>query len=352
MTVPATDPGPAARTGPDGGGTRRRRSWWRRAFYLASALLLGWAAAAVPLPYVEYLPGQPTPIEPLIDLEGVDTTDLRGETALLTVLLRQQPTLPALRAWLDDDRRLLEVQRVFPPGQDRQEFFRAERERFGRQFELAAAVGAAAAGVETELVTEVVILHVLEGAPADGRLRPGDVVVAVDGEPIVAAEELQAEARARDFGDELVLTVRRDGGRVETPVELGRVAGSEFPALGVHVQTAVDAIQLPFDVRLADGTRIGGPSAGLMVALTTYDLLSDEDLLDGRVVVGTGSIDADGRVGPVGGVPEKMVAAAEYGADVALVPALQLEEALTRAPDGLEVVGVATLDDAIEALRR
>jgi Lon-like protease len=331
--------------------TPRRRSWWRVAFYVASAALLGWASMAVPLPYVEYVPGTPASIEPLLHLEGVETTPLDGETALLTVLLRQQPTVPAMRAWLDDDRRLLEVQRVFPPGTDRQEFFRAERERFGRQFELAAAVGAEAAGFETELVTEVVILDVLEGAPAAGRLQPGDVVLAVEGSPIVAAEELQAQARARTFGDTLDLRVRRGGEEVEVTVELGRVAGSEFPALGVHVQTAVDRVQLPFEVRLADGTRIGGPSAGMMVALTTYDLLSDEDLLAGRTVVGTGSIDADGRIGPVGGVPEKMVAAAAYGADVALVPALQLDEALSRAPDGLRVIGVATLDEALRALR-
>jgi Lon-like protease len=329
----------------------RRRSWWRTAFYVASAALLGWAALAVPLPYVEYLPGTPASIEPLLELEGIETTPLEGETALLTVLLRQQPTLPALRAWLDDDRRLIGAQQVFPAGTDRDEYFRAERERFSRQFELAAAVGAEAAGLETDLVTEVVVLELLPGSPADGRLQVGDVVLAVDGEPIVAAEELQARARAGAVGDLLGLTVRRDGQRVGVTVELGRIAESEFPAIGIGVQTAVDRVELPFELQLANGTRIGGPSAGMMVAVTTYDLLSDEDLLAGRTVVGTGTVDADGRVGPVGGVPEKMLAAHAYGADLVLVPALQLDEALGRAPEGLEVVGVSTLQEALDAIR-
>jgi Lon-like protease len=329
----------------------RRRSWWRTAFYAASAALLGWAAMAVPLPFVEYLPGTPASIEPLLELEGIETTPLEGETALLTVLLRQQPPLPALRAWLDDDRRLISAQRIFPAGTDRDAYFRAERERFSRQFELAAAVGAEAAGLETELVTEVVILEVLPGSPADGRLEPGDVVLAVDAEPIVAAEELQAQARAGEVGDLLGLTVRRDGRRVGVTIELGRIEGSEFPAIGVAVQTAVDRVDLPFTLRLADGTRIGGPSAGMMVAVTTYDLLSEEDLLRGRIVVGTGTVDADGRVGPVGGVPEKMLAADAYGADLVLVPALQLDEALGLAPEGLEVVGVGTLQEALDAIR-
>jgi Lon-like protease len=67
--------------------------------------------------------------------------------------------------------------------------------------------------------------------------------------------------------------------------------------------------------------------------------------------MGTGSLDADGQVGPVGGVPEKMRAAAAQGADLVLVPAVLLEDALAAAPDDLEVVGVETFEDALEALR-
>jgi Lon-like protease len=88
-----------------------------------------------------------------------------------------------------------------------------------------------------------------------------------------------------------------------------------------------------------------------MTALTIYDLLAEEDLVAGRDVHGTGSIGVSGRVGAVGGVPEKVRAAAAAGADLVLVPAAQLEEAERAAPEDVAVVGVATLDDAIEALR-
>jgi hypothetical protein len=209
--------------------TPRRRSWWRVAFYAASAALLGWASMAVPLPYVEYVPGTPAAIEPLLELEGVETTPLEGETALLTVLLRQQPTVPAMRAWLDDDRRLLEVQRVFPPGTDRQEFFRAERERFGRQFELAAAVGCRGRRLRDRARHRGGDPRRPRGRPRRRPAPAGDVVLAVDGSPIVAAEELQARARARTFGDTLDLLVRRDGEEVEVTVELGASRGRSSP---------------------------------------------------------------------------------------------------------------------------
>jgi Lon-like protease len=311
-----------------------------------------WAALVVPTPYVEFVPNDPTPIEPLIVIEGVDTTALDGETALLTVFLRQQPFLPALRATLDDQRQLRPVGEVFRPGEDRDERTAAERERFAHQFDVAAAVGAGAAGVEVQLVTEVVVVEVLPGGPADGVLAAGDSVLAVDGVPIDQAEELQEATRTADPGDALTLTVRHAGQEREETLVLADVDGTGRGRLGVAIETAATELRLPFEVALAEGTRIGGPSAGLMVALTVYDLLSEEDLLSGRVVVGTGSITADGQVGAVGGVAEKAIAAGEYGADVMLVPMSQLEQARSTAPEGLRVIGVETFEDALVALRR
>lgn len=328
-----------------------RRPSWRAVFYLVTVAIVLWAAVLVPLPYVEYLPGSPSEIEPLIEIDGVETTELSGRTALLTVLLRQQPALPALRAVLSDQRRLLDLRTVFPPDVDRDDYFAREREIFGRQFDVAAVIGAEAAGFEAEILSEPVVVSVLAGSPAEGVLEPGDVIVEVDGRPVVAAEEIQARTRAGRVGEELPLRVRRADELVATSVTLGELPGVDHPGIGITIETAVYDIELPFEVGLTEGTRIGGPSAGMMTAVTVYDLLAEEDLLAGRVVVGTGTVDADGRVGPVGGVPEKMLAAAAYGAEVVLVPATQLEQAMTTAPPELTVIGVETVDDAIAALR-
>jgi Lon-like protease len=324
---------------------------WRSSFYAGSAAILAWSSLVVPLPFIEQVPGRPTPIPPLIQIEGVETTELIGETSLLTVLLRQQPTLPALGALLDGDRDLLRVDGVYPPGVDRQEYLTAERERFGRQFEVAAAVGAEAAGVEIELITEAVVVTVIFGSPAEGVLTPGDAVVAVDGTPIASGEELQAITRASEPGDRITLSVRHEGELRDVEVTLEEVGEDGQARLGVGIETAVDELRLPFDVQLARETRIGGPSAGMMVGITVYDLLAEEDLLSGRNVMGTGTLAGDGTVGPVGGVPQKMLAAADAGADIVLVPSLQLEEALAAAPEGLDVIGVADLAEALAVLR-
>jgi Lon-like protease len=349
-------PGLDTGTPPLGGdtGLRRRRrgpSLWRAAFYAASAAVIAWASLVVPLPFIEHVPSEPTEISPLIEIEGVEVTELRGSTAMLTVLLRQQPTVPAIGALLAEHRRLVPIGEVFPPDVDREERLERERERFGRQFEVAAAVGAQAAGYDAELATEATVVDVMPGLPADGRLAPGDAILAVDGDPIIAAEELQVRAREGEIGQVLTLTVRRAGRELTIEVPLGETPELDHPIMGILVETAVDELRLPFELRLAEGVRIGGPSAGLLIAITVYDLLAEEDLLRGRIVMGTGTVDADGRVGTVGGVPEKVLAAARHDADLVLVPEFQLEDALTTAPDDLEVHGVETFEDALEVLR-
>ena len=92
---------------------------------------------------------------------------------------------------------------------------------------------------------------------------------------------------------------------------------SAKPLVGVRMINS-----FPFDVQISSG-EIGGPSAGLMWALGLYDLLTPGDLTGGRTIAGTGQIALDGTVIPIGGIEEKLTAAADAGATVFLVPAGQ-----------------------------
>ncbi len=322
----------------------------RAAIYGASAALVAWAGLVVPFPFVEYVPGPITDLPALVVIEGVETGEISGQTSMLTVTLRQQPAVQSLRAALDGDRDLHRVEQIYPPDLEREEYLELQRDRFGRQFEIAAAVGAQAAGYETELRTEVVVVDVAPNSPAEDILQIGDVVLSVDGTGTVASEDLQNMVRSREVGDEVALEIRRNDTAEIVHVRLGPTPDADFPRLGVAIQTAVDELVLPFEVRLAQETRIGGPSAGLMFGLTVYDMLADEDLVAGRVIAGTGSLDADGTVGPVGGVAEKVRAAIEYGADIVLVPEFQVDQAASAGGD-ITVIGVASFDEALEALR-
>ncbi|GAB2932895.1 S16 family serine protease [Streptomyces mayteni] len=100
---------------------------------------------------------------------------------------------------------------------------------------------------------------------------------------------------------------------------------------------------------------VGGPSAGLLFSLGVVDLLAGDgrggDLTGGQVIAGTGTIEADGTVGPVGGVPLKTRAAARDGATVFLVPRDECSDAQSDLPDGLRLIPVTTLGGAVDDLR-
>ncbi|MFG2477101.1 S16 family serine protease [Streptomyces fagopyri] len=104
-------------------------------------------------------------------------------------------------------------------------------------------------------------------------------------------------------------------------------------------------------LKLAD---VGGPSAGLLFTLGIIDKLDGDgsggDLTGGRTVAGTGTIDADGKVGAVGGVALKTQAARRDGATVFLVPRAECSDAKAELPKGLRLVAVTTLKGAVDAL--
>ena len=166
----------------------------------ASIAIVAVAALTVPMPFVEYRPGGATPIEPLVTIDGADTTALDGETALLTVRLTRPSSVQLVTARLDPDRQLLPTARIYPQGVDRQVYLARERERFDRQFDVAAAVGAAAAGIPLEIVTAVVILEVDTNGPAAGLLAPADVVLSGDGEAVTCGAALAERGRNSPAG--------------------------------------------------------------------------------------------------------------------------------------------------------
>jgi PDZ domain-containing protein len=116
-----------------------------------------------------------------------------------------------------------------------------------------------------------------------------------------------------------------------------------------HLNREDDDIEVA--LKLAD---VGGPSAGLLFSLGIVDKLNGDgsggDLTGGRVIAGTGTIDADGTVGAVGGVPLKTQAAKRDGATVFLVPKDECSDARTELPEGLRLIPVTTLKGAVDAL--
>jgi PDZ domain-containing protein len=141
------------------------------------------------------------------------------------------------------------------------------------------------------------------------------------------------------------VTVLRDGEELTRSVPTQVGAGGRT-VVGIF---PTDSYELPFTIDIGID-RVGGPSAGLLLALGIVDKLTPGALTGGAHIAGTGTIDGDGTVGRIGGIEQKVVAAQEVGATVFLVPADNCAEAVGAAPKGLQLVRVNTLEDALDAL--
>jgi PDZ domain-containing protein len=311
--------------------------------------LVVWAAAVVPMPFYEVQPGSARPTEALVSISAA-TGEVRGDLSLLTT--RQVTPNVAETAWiaLHPERSLQPAEERAPADIDLDRYFDIQRQAFETSFLTAVAVAAEEAGYDIELRTRTVIAQVMPDGPSDGLLRAGDTITAVDGTPVESAVEVIDVLGRSDEERPVTVEVERDGEPVTVTVELRQLPRVDRPVLGIIVETITLEPDLPFEAEL-DRQGIVGPSAGLMLALTTADLLLEEDLAAGRVIAGTGTITADGTVGQVSGVPQKTTAALEAGADVLLVPVEQVAEASAAAEAGIEVVGVRTFQDALAALR-
>lgn len=199
--------------------------------------------------------------------------------------------------------------------------------------------------------TGVAFESVVDDGPANDILVPGDVIVAIDGAPVPNVSTLLELLSAKVPGEVGVVTVENidDGVTRDEEIVWGVNEEREGGFIGIaNVVPRQEELPLPFDIEIDSGT-IGGPSAGLAFTLTIIDLLTEGELTGGQNVAVTGTIQAGGAVGNVGGVGQKAAAAHEAGAVAFIVPEASVEVAEPHARD-MPIIGVSTLDEALDAL--
>jgi PDZ domain-containing protein len=210
------------------------------------------------------------------------------------------------------------------------------------------------AGYDPELVPGPVQIGELLDAPSADQLEVGDTVTAVDGRTIDTIDDLTAALADKRPGDTVSITVDREGaGEVDLDIELMESPSEPGKAIIGFIPFDTTSVRLPFEIAFDTG-QIGGPSAGLAFTLTLLDELTAGDLLGGEDVAVTGTIDIDGTVGAIGGLPQKVSAVRQAGIDYFLVPDgnPEMDTALEVAGDDVELIPVASVDEALAALQR
>jgi PDZ domain-containing protein len=318
--------------------------------WAAVTLIMFLAAGLLYTPPVAVIaPGESLDISHDFEIAGVPTHPVSGRYLLTSVRLEQPNGLELLAALVRSDRDVVPLGEVVPPGVDPGQAVRQQQAVFKESQQLAAAAAARAAGLPVEVGgSGARVEGVLRASPATGALRPGDVIVAVDGEQIRSVSDFRDAVRSSPPGTPFRLTVERRGQAQDVPVRSARLPLLDNGVgIGVALSTRDATIRLPFNVQFKNRS-IGGPSAGLAYALAITDALDPTDDAHGRSIAATGTINPDGQVGPVGGVAEKAIAARHAGAGVLLVPS---EEVRDVTAGGLQVRGVSSLMQALQMLR-
>jgi PDZ domain-containing protein len=298
-------------------------------------------------------PGFTASVEPMVQLPSQYRHSSTG-SLILTTVIPQAPILAGEWAYahLDHSIRLVPQTQIVPSDKTAQSVSRENYQMLQDSETTAVIVGLRLAEYPVTINNDgVSIVSILPSSPAVAVLQPDDVITGVNNNPVISPADLTKQLESVTPGSTLNLTIERHGHIMDVSVPTMEPLEAGGPVrIGISIVQHYSGFSLPFPVEIVPQKVNGGPSAGLMFTLGVYDLITGQDLTGGRKIAGTGTIDLEGNVGPIGGVQQKVVAAERAGAEYFLSPAENYPDALAMATH-ITVIKVATAQDAINFLR-
>ena len=292
-----------------------------------------------------FLPDPARPVEPLVHVEGEHDRPGSGGIYMVDIIVRKASLLEKFFPGIHDGATLVPAD-VYNP-QNLPE--RIQRQQGLAEMSSSQRIAAAVALRElgyTVTPDGVVVSAVDVGAPADGVLKPDDVIVSANGDDVKTPEDLSKVMSNVKPGETVTLGIDRGGD--EQTVRVGTKASDDNPPRALMGILIEPKLELPVGITIDTG-QIGGPSAGLAFALDIVDELGPTDIDHGEKVVATGELALDGSVHEIGGIKQKTFGARSADADVFLVPDDNAAGARKYA-DGLRIIPVSNLDEALHAL--
>lgn len=287
---------------------------------------------------------------PLISVNDAETYPTDGSLDLLTVQVvgnreRRPSWFELAMTWFDPSRAAVPIDQIFPPGQTAEQ--RDQQNAVLMTDSQQEAKAAAFREMGYDVPEHLEVHEVTPDSASQGILEPGDIVRAVDGSAVTDVQQVR-DAAAAGEGAPITLSIERAGVAQDVSIAPRRseVDGQTQWLIGISLMAA---FEVPFDVTI-QLNNVGGPSAGMMFALGIIDKMTPDPLTGGHRIAGTGTIDADGEVGPIGGIRQKLYGARDAGAEYFLSPSSNCNEVVGHVPTGLRVFSVATLEDSLTAL--
>lgn len=326
-----------------------------------NALLIGIVLAMlgtfIQLPYYVTKPGMATELEPIIDVEN--GFEEEGEFLLTTIRMGKANVFSYAWANIAKYHEILPINHVRRENESDEEYSNRQMYYMEDSQESAITVAYRYADKPVTLKNNgIYIMGIVEGMPAKNELKPGDRIFAVDGIQIEEHTQFMDYVGDKKEGEVIEISIVRNGEEKSVSVAL-----APFPTnpdkigIGIELITDIEVVTDP-SIKI-DTEKIGGPSAGLMFTLEIYNQLTEKDFTHGLRIAGTGTINLEGQVGPIGGIGQKIVAADNSDVDIFFAPNengaanSDYQQALATAKDiksDMKIVPVDTFEDALNYL--
>ncbi|NOU84919.1 PDZ domain-containing protein [Paenibacillus sp. LMG 31460] len=348
-----------------------KRSATRR--YLISAIVgvvIVYLLFFVRLPFFIFMPGTAEEIKPMVTIpRGSDPE--KGTLMLTTVRVADANMVNYLIGLVNPYEEIQPKTSVLRKGESEQEY--SQRQEYVMLTSQASAIQAAYKQAEIPFHINhegVMVLQTLPGLSGEKVLKPGDVLLKAGDKEVKVAQDLLDSLKGKKAGETIVITYSRKKVEQQATLTLGALPKQEGeqgePRAGIGVvpadMQAVKADHEDQQVSIKAG-EIGGPSAGLMFSLEIYNQLVADDITKGYRIAGTGTIESDGTVGPIGGIQHKIIAADREKADYFFAPkdviykdGTKIEnytaavERANQIKTKMKIVEIGTMEDALKFL--
>ena len=299
----------------------------------------------IPLPYYVKLGGGIIKLENKIEIDGKGEN---GHFGALYVRESKAVVLTYILSYIVPSYDREKQEEVVINDEDTRDYNYREKLYFTSSIDAATKTAFEKAGKKIEVASSKYLIIYID-KDSNTELRVGDEILKINGKSVSEYSEMIKEIQ--ESKNSVNITVKRKNKEIETNNRFMTIDGEK--KLGIVISNEIKYTSDP-KVKLKFNGKEAGPSGGLMIALTIYDKLVEEDITKGRLVVGTGTIDIDGNVGEIGGVKHKLMAAAKKKADIVFVPYDNYKEAKSLYDKNnykFDLVAVKTFDEAVDYLK-
>ena len=298
-------------------------------------------------------PGPPYQWE--IDYGEIKNYDFEGNLFQLTV--RRDEANVLIYAWslINDSYDLYPREVILPDGVTPKELSEISIQNMRTSENVAIAVALKNVGYEINSKGDgVSVVGLLDDSPVKEKLKKGDLLNSINNKEISSTTEFISTLRTYSIGETVTIGLLREvnGELKQMFVETTLIEHVEYkgePMVGFLATTVNERFDFPFEIDIKTGN-VGGPSAGLMMALNVYNNLIPEDITNSMIIAGTGTIEIDGSVGPVGGIKQKVIAAKRAGAELIIVPVPNFDEAKLLETDKTKIIAVQSFTEALQVI--